>query len=205
MYTTKKTLLQKLQENDDISWSEFYGLYAPLVFTVGKRLGMMQEDCEDLMQEIMFTLFHGKEILQYDESRGKFRTYFGQIVYHKAVKMLRKSARSSFSALARDMMTKNMPDCRMEDDPFHEVFDEEYNSYLLTLALNELRTRIEPGTYDIFEMVVLQGRSPKEVARHLDISRAVIDVYCSRCRKKLQKIISDIRIDNPDFNPELPL
>lgn len=204
MYTTKKTLLQKLQEKDDISWSEFYSLYAPFVSTIGRRLGMTQEDCEDLMQEIMFTLFNGQEILHYDESKGKFRTYFGQIVCHKALKMLRSSARSAIFPTT-DTAAKNMTDCRTEDDPFRKLFDEEYNNYLLTLALNELKARIDPETYDIFEMVVLQERPPKEVARCLGISRAVIDVYCSRCRKRLQKIISDIRIDNPDFKPGLPL
>ena len=54
-------------------------------------------------------------------------------------------------------------------------------------------------------MVVLQERPPKEVALHLGISRSVIDVYCSRCRKTLRKIVSEIRSDNPDFNPDLPL
>ena len=54
-------------------------------------------------------------------------------------------------------------------------------------------------------MVVIQKRSPKDVARHLGIDRNIIDKYCSRCRKNLQKIISEIRSDNPEFNPELPL
>ena len=211
MYTTRKTLLQKLQENDDISWSEFYSLYAPLVSAIGRRLGMSQEDCKDLMQEIMLALFNGKEILHYDESKGKFRTYFGQIVCHKALKMIQRSARYSLSASPQNtsdeipLPLKSSPDHQRQDDPFQKIFNEEFNRYLLTLALNELRARIEPETYDIFEMVVLQERPPKEVAKYLGISRAVIDVYCSRCRKRLQKIISDIRVENPDFNPELPL
>lgn len=212
MYTTKKTLLQKLQEKDDISWSEFYSLYAPLVSAIGRRLGLSQEDCKDLMQEIMLALFNGKEILRYDESKGKFRTYFGQIVCHKALKMIRESARSSsFLVSAPDTSTNPylnpdmLSDIRDGNDQFQKIFDEEYRKYLLSLALNELRSRIEPETYDIFEMVVLQERSPKDVAKYLGVSRAVIDVYCSRCRKRLQKIISDIRIDNPEFNPELPI
>lgn len=212
MYTTKKTLLQKLQEKDDISWSEFYSLYAPLVSAIGRRLGLSQEDCKDLMQEIMLALFNGKEILHYDESRGKFRTYFGQIICHKALKMIRESARSSsFLVSAPDTSTNPylnpdmLSDLRDGNDQFQKIFDEEYRKYLLSLALNELRSRIEPETYDIFEMVVLQERSPKDVAKYLGVSRAVIDVYCSRCRKRLQKIISDIRIDNPEFNPELPI
>ena len=211
MYTTRKTLLKKLQDCDDISWSEFYNLYWPFVFAVGKRLGMMQEDCKDLMQEIMIVLFNGQEILHYDASKGKFRTYFGQIVCHRALKMMREAARSSsFLVPVQDASAGSSPslnvlsDVQDGNDPFQKIFDEEYRKYLLSLALNELRNRVEPETYDIFEMVVLQERPPKEIARHLGVSRAVIDTYCSRCRKKLQKIVSDIRIENPEFNPELP-
>ena len=211
MYTTRKTMLQKLQDCDDISWSEFYTLYWPFVFAIGSRLGMMPEDCKDLMQEIMITLFNGKEILRYDASKGKFRTYFGQIVCHKALKMLREFERSSSFLVPAPDSTGVAPsdpnplsEVRDGNNSFQKIFDEEYNNYLLSLALNELRNRVEPGTYDIFEMVVLQDRPPKEVARHLGISRAVIDTYCSRCRKSLQKIVSDIRIENPEFNPEFP-
>ena len=179
---------------------------------MGKRLGMMPEDCKDLMQEIMIVLFNGQEILHYDASKGKFRTYFGQIVCHKALKMLRASARSSSFLVPASESTSgslsdpnSLPGIQDENDPFQKVFDEEYRRYLLSLALNELRNRVEPETYDIFEMVALQGRPPKEVARHLGISRAVIDTYCSRCRNHLQKIVSDIRIENPEFNPEFPV
>lgn len=210
MYTTRKTLLKKLQDSDDISWSEFYNLYWPFVFSMGKRLGMMPEDCKDLMQEIMIVLFNGQEILRYDATKGKFRTYFGQIVCHKALKMLRAAERSSSflvpgaSSVSRSD-SNGFSGVQDDNDPFQRIFDEEYRKYLLSLALNELRSRVEPETYDIFEMVVLQGRSPKEVARHLGMSRAVIDTYCSRCRNHLQKIVSDIRIENPEFNPELPV
>lgn len=207
MYTTRKKLLKKLQNGDDVSWSEFYNLYWPFVFSIGKRLGMIPE----LMQEIMIMLFNGQEILRYDASKGKFRTYFGQIVCHKALKMLRAAARSSsFLASAPESSDDpssrpdGHPDIRNENDPFQKIFDEEYRKYLLSLALNELRSRVEPETYDIFEMDVLQGRPPKDVARHLGVSRAVIDTYCSRCRNHLQKIVSDIRIENPEFNPEFP-
>lgn len=208
MYTTRKTLLQRLQDSDDISWNDFYNLYWPFVFTIGKRLGMMPEDCKDLMQEIMIVLFNGKEILRYDASKGKFRTYFGQIVCHKALKMMRNMSKSSSVSAQTPELTvflRPADHAPFNYDPFRKIFDEEYSKYLLSLALNELRAHVEPGTYDIFELVVLQGRPPKEVAKHLGINRSTIDIYCSRCRNKLQKIISDIRNENPEFNPELPL
>ena len=211
MFTTKKTLLKRLRNNDDISWNEFYLFYWPFVRSIGQRLGLMQEDCKDLMQEIMIALFNGKEILRYDASKGRFRTYFGVIVRRKVIKMLRDPARCPQAAIAIFEASDGIsdpgdpPDGPDANDPFRKIFDEEYSQYLFSLALNELRARVRPSTYDIFEMVVLQNRPPKEVARHLGIDRNIIDKYCSRCRKTLQKIVSEIRSENPEFNPRIPL
>ena len=211
MFTTKKTLLKRLRNNDDISWNEFYLFYWPFVRSIGQRLGLMQEDCKDLMQEIMIALFNGKEILRYDASKGRFRTYFGVIVRRKIFKMLRDSARYPQASIAISEASYSIPDPGDPpdnpdaNDPFRKIFDEEYSQYLFSLALNELRARVQPSTYDIFEMVVLQNRPPKEVAKHLGIDRNIIDKYCSRCRKTLQKIISEIRSENPEFNPRIPL
>jgi RNA polymerase sigma-70 factor (ECF subfamily) len=200
MYTTKKSLLKRMRKCDDISWDEFYKIYWPLVNSFGRKLGMQPEDCKDLMQEIMLDLFKDGALLRYDASKGKFRTFLGRLVRCKVADMLHCSAR--FPSVFREAAAACPQD---ENDPFQEMFDEEYRSFLLTVAMKELRNSVEPKTYAIFEMVALQERSPREVALHLGISRAIIDVYCSRCRKKLQCIIEDIRTDNPDFDPDISL
>jgi RNA polymerase sigma-70 factor (ECF subfamily) len=214
MYTTRKNLLKRLQKCDDISWNEFYLTYWPLVLAIGQKLGMSQDDCKDLMQEIMLDLFKGEALLRYDASRGKFRTFFGVLVRHKALAMLQASARfSTLSSHAgpdsdetpKPAVAKLIQNSQDDNEPFQKIFDEEYNKYLISLALNELRARINPETYDIFEMVVLQGRPPKEVAQYLGLNRNIIDKYCSRCRKSLQRIISEIRAENPEFNPDLSI
>ncbi len=214
MYTTKKTLLQRMQNCDEISWEEFYRIYWPLVLDIGRKLGMPQDNCADLMQEIMIGLFNGEPLLRYDPAKGKFRTYFGVLVRHKAAEMLRKSARFSSVPAQNPSASSSLPDALPasltgddldENNPFQSLFDEEYRKCLLSAAMNELRNTVESKTYAIFEMVVLQERPQKEVARCLGISRAAIDVYCSRCRKMLRKIVSDIRVENPDFNLDIPL
>ena len=203
-----------MQNCDEISWEEFYRIYWPLVLDIGRKLGMSQDNCGDLMQEIMIDLFHGEPLLRYDPAKGKFRTYFGVLVRHKAVDMLEKSARFSSvsapesghsSSFSDELPTSLIEDDRDENNPFQKLFDEEYRKCLLSAAMNELRNTVEPKTYAIFEMVVLQERPQKEVARHLGINRAAIDVCCSRCRKTLRKIVSEIRIENPDFNLDMPL
>lgn len=210
MYTTKKSLLKRMQNCDEVSWEEFHRIYWPLVHSIGQTLSLPEEDCQDLMQEVMVALFHGEALLRYDKKQGKFRTYLGSIVRHKTMEMLRASARLSdasdddpaeFDAWIR----ASAPSTAKETDPFRKIFDEEYAKYLLALALDELRKRVAAETYDIFELVVLQKHPVKEVAKHLGIDQAIVSVYASRCRSRLRKIVSEIRADNPEFNPVLPL
>lgn len=214
MYTTRKSLLKRLQKNDGISWEEFYRTYWPLVQNIGGKVGLPQDACKDLMQEIMLDLFKGEKIMHYDASRGKFRTFFGVLIRHKASEMLRDSARQSSVFSTDDSFQKDdstlaqpNPDQIVEgaEDPFSKLFDEEYRKCLLAIALDELRNNVAPKTYTVFEMVVLQDRPPKEVALYFGMSRALIDAYCSRCRKALRRIIFEIRTDNPDFTIDIPL
>ena len=81
MYTTRQTLLQKLRDSDDISWSEFYTLYWPFVFAIGTRLGMLPEDCKDLMQEIMQTVTYQGKPLQ----AGTFKSDLMNVEYPAAL------------------------------------------------------------------------------------------------------------------------
>lgn len=211
MYTTKKSLLKRMQNCDEISWEEFHRIYWPLVFSIGQILSLEAEECRDLMQEVMVALFHGEALLRYDKKQGKFRTYLGSIVRHKAMEMIRASARFSGKSASDEDSERGgsffkilEPPPPFKDDPFQKIFDEEYSKYLLVLALDELRKSVAPETYDIFELVVLKKHPPREVAKQLGINRPNVDVYCSRCRKKLRKIISEIRADNPEFNPVIP-
>lgn len=214
MYTTRKSLLKRLQKNDDISWEEFYRIYWPLVHAIGKKAGLPQDICKDLMQEIMLDLFKGEKLLHYDSSRGKFRTFFGLLIRHKASEMLQDfKTYSSVSDSNRSRSDEDLalstlllhPDIETDDDPFSKMFDEEYRKTLLAVALDELRNNIAPKTYMVFEMVILQERPPRDVARYLGISRALVDAYCSRCKKALRRIVSEIRTNNPDFTIDITL
>ena len=214
MYTTRKSLLKRMQKCDEISWEEFYRIYWPLVDAVGRKIGLSPDQNKDLMQEIMLDLFKKELLLRYDASRGKFRTFFGVLIRHKASEMLHNSTRLSVVANVGGSESGDVPASSaahlseiIEDgnDPFQKIFNEEYRNFLLSVAMNELRNSVEPKTYAIFEMVVLQGRPAKEVARHLGISRAVIDVYCSRCRKTLRRIVSEIQTESPEFTLDIPL
>ena len=63
----------------------------------------------------------------------------------------------------------------------------------------ELREKVDPETFDAFQMYVLQERQPKEVAGALSISESAVYVYKNRCVRHLRSIIDRCRNLDPDF------
>ena len=90
MYTTRQTLLSKIKHGDPTSWEEFYATYRPLAFLHGRRFGMNHQECEDLLQQVMFQFFKGVDRFEYRKSLGRFRSYLNTVIHNTAVSICRK-------------------------------------------------------------------------------------------------------------------
>ena len=178
--TTQSSLLERVQQGDEISWNEFYFRYAPVIRAAGMGLKFNETECEDLIQQVMLKFFNHAETFVYRKGEVKFRTYFAQIVRSQEVDMIRKSASQ-----------KNLH-CELPDnlDPFNELFMEEWRKAVFEEAKAELRLRVDPETYQAFELYVLQGRSAAKVAEVLAISTNQLYAVKHRCMNIIQKIIA---------------
>ena len=178
--TTQSSLLERVQQGDEISWNEFYFRYAPVIRAAGMGFKFNDTECDDLIQQVMLKFFNHAETFVYRKGEVKFRTYFAQIVRSQAVDMIRRSA------------TQKNLHCELPDtpDPFNELFMEEWRKAVLEEAKAELRLRVDPKTYQAFELYVLQGRSAAKVAEVLAISTNQFYAVTHRCMNIIQKIIS---------------
>ena len=193
-WTTRKSLIERVLNGDEESWGAFYANYSRLVYAIGERSGLSADDCEDLVQEVMRTIFNNKDCFRYDPAPGKFRTYLTGIVKHKVCDFYRKR---DDKLVARDdeaVLEASDPVNRLDD-----VCTEEWKNHILNVALMELRERVEPETFDAFQMYVLQERQSSEVAEALSISESAVYVYKNRCMKHLRSIIDKYRDLDPEF------
>ena len=59
---TRATLLERLHEGSDpLAWEEFYQRYWPLVYASAKRRGCSDHTAEEIVQEVMLTVFEQKD------------------------------------------------------------------------------------------------------------------------------------------------
>lgn len=199
-FTTRKSLIAKVRDGNEISWKEFYETYKPLVWLCGGDFGLTQNEKEDLLQNVMLAIFQ-KDILNkfdfdkipddvvfnYDPSKGRFRHYLRGIIKNHAIAICKKRS----TALSIDD-----PDTTVHaiEDGFNRKYDEEYRRHIYVQALVELRNKVEPGTYLAFEMYAIQKRKLSEISDFLNMSAESIYTAKSRCLKKLKTIVKDLEV-----------
>lgn len=193
-WTTRKSLIDRILDGDEESWDTFYTSYSRLVYAIGERSGLSADDCEDLVQEVMRTIFNNKDRFRYDSATGKFRTYLTGIVKHKVYDFYRKHDGRIVATDEEAVLDAAEPVSQLDD-----VCTEEWKNHLLNVALMELREKVDPGTFDAFQMYVLQERQPREVAVALSISESAVYVYKNRCVSHLRSIIDKYRNLDPEF------
>jgi len=195
MYTTRTTLLEKIAAGDEVGWSDFFDTYRKLVYSLAEQAGIPKDEQADIMQEVMLGVFHEGNFIYQREKHGKFRTWFGGIIRHKIGDyMAAKVKREKIGATASEQEL-------LKDDPpgFEAGFLKEYRDHLLDLALDELKSRVEPEIYETFALC-RTGCSDKEAARKLGIRSNTVTIRKRRCAEILNGIIRNLNESDPGLD-----
>ena len=178
--STHKSLLERVQNGEEIAWAEFYARYAPVIRFVGSLYHFNDFECEDLVQNVMLKFFDAQKKFVYRENQTRFRTWFATVIRSQAVEYIRKTARGGKNPLPDDLT----------GDPFAEEFLQEWRKIVMEEAMDELRLRVDPVTFQAFELYGVQDRPAGEVSTLLKLSREQLYVAKSRCLKMLREIIA---------------
>jgi len=181
-FTTRKSLLSKIKQGDEISWEEFYASYRPLILLRAGDLGLTQTEKEELVQIVMLEFFKGSRDFQYDRCKGRFRDYLKTIINNQTVSILRKRKHLEVGLDDREFILIN---------ELEQAWDDEWQGYVMNMAMEELKNCVESVTYQAFYLYAIQGRQSKDVAVFLDMSVNSVYVAKNRCLEQLKKIIAD--------------
>ena len=196
--STHKTLLERLQTGDEISWQEFYDRYSPVVIQAGGSYGLTAEECQDLVQNLMLKFFQHDLVMKYDSKRARFRTYFNQILCSCIYDHLRMKKHRSDEILSDKIPEMPVP---AEADG---MFLDEWRKQMLQEALDRLRGQVKPETFLAFHLTAFQGKSAKSAADFLKMDIDLVYVAKSRCITRLREIIAEINRDDPTLKLEPP-
>lgn len=160
---TRVTLLQRLRDGaDQLSWEEFFRVYWPLLYVLAKQRGCSDHTAEEIVQDVMITVFEQRDFYQYDPSRGRFRDWLATVVRNKVAEYRRRPSRR-VRAHGGDFETEVLE--RASDElPPDARCEAAFEDGLLLVLLEVVRRETNPQTYLAFELSTLHGLRGTEVA-----------------------------------------
>ena len=195
MYTTRTTLLEKIAAGDEIGWADFQNTYRGLIYSIAGERGVPEADRDDIVQRTMLGVFNDGVFTYRREKNVKFRSWLGKIIERKIADYFREEA-----VRHRRISGAKLPEEVSQED-FEAEFLKEYRAHLLSLALEELKSRVEPEIFETFTLC-RTGRSDKEVAALLGVKSNTVTIRKRRCAEILNGIIR--RLNESDSGLDLP-
>ena len=195
-FLTSGTLIQQLQRNpaDQDAWQRFVCKYSPLIRLWCRQWKLQEADTEDLLQNVLLEISRNMQIAQW-RKEGRFRYWLKTIVYRAWCDLLKRLQRpgagsgdSQVIRLLQNVAARDDLLCRLEQMSQREM---------LELAMTEVKTRVQPHTFEAWRMMSMDGASGVETAAALSMNTGAVFV----ARSRVDQLMSDIvrRLDaEPD-------
>ncbi len=182
-FTTDKTLLQRIKDGDQVSWEEFFRIYRRLIWVCGDDFQLTPHERQELIQLVMIEVFKSQPNFNYDRSKGRFRDYLRKIIMRQALKLRRK--RTPLGAV-------EVEELETGEEEFEGKWQDEWRTHVLAEAMELLKRKMEPVTFQIFEMYALREMPAAEVALQVGVSANTVYIAKSRGAAILRQIIATL-------------
>lgn len=196
---TSTTLLGEVAHGaDPAADRRFVERYGPLVRSLGSAQGLSDHECDDLIQEVMLAAVQALRDQRYDRERARFKAFLKGIIYHKIIDARRgagEAARSSspdpsgFTSMSADPAgLSQIADPRPTPaEAFEAAFETGWQRVAFEEALDEVRTEVEPLTFQAFDLFARKGRPAPEVARLLGVKKSLVYTAKSRVLERIRE------------------
>ena len=188
---TRLTLLNRVQEGDEISWNEFYNLYKPIVIMMGKDYQLNTDECDELVQDVMIDFCKAKKTFTYNPSIGSFRAYFRTIVRSRIFKCLKKKQKQA-SVIDPNIIvnTVDTESCeQFANAAPTENEERQWQEFLLNAALQEIQNTADPVQVQVYIFCRIQGQKVNDVAQMFSISPKTVYKYMTSIDSQLREIV----------------
>lgn len=184
-YSTDSSLIVRVQARDPEAWQRLVDLYAPWIFAWTRRYGLAPADGADVTQETLLAVHRSIDQFRRESSGDSFRGWLWTILRNKIRDFHRRSQPAQGAGgTAAQLQLQAIPDALPEEfsDPQPAVAF----TGLLHRGLAQVQSEFEPRTWQAFWMVVVEGRSPADVATALGISANSVRQAKSRILRRLR-------------------
>ena len=171
---TRATLLERIRNGSDpVAWEDFFARYWRLVFFFARRRGCGEHTAEEIVQDVMTTVFQKRDVFRYDPGKGRFRDWLATVVRNRVAEHRRAPAQRvrGRGGDAEDHGANSPAEFEAAAD---DLWETAFERTLLAALLDVVRRQVEPATFQAFELTALGELSGAEVAAVTGLSRNAV-------------------------------
>src|SRR5438132_10138019 len=166
---TRWSLLSRLKSWDDQeSWQEFFDTYWKLIYSVAVKAGLTEVEAQDVVQETVITVAKNLEQFKTDPAHGSFKGWLMHTTRWRIADQFRRRTPGPdvgarrFEDGTRTATVERVPD-PVGFSP-EAVWNEEWEKNLLAVATENVKNRVSPEEYQMFDLCAIRQCPVKDVA-----------------------------------------
>jgi RNA polymerase sigma factor (sigma-70 family) len=171
---TRHTLLRRMKDwGDQQSWQDFFNTYWKLIYHVAVKSGLRDSEAQDVVQETILVVARNIQTFEVGSQHGSFKAWLLQNTRWRIADQFRKRLPESIRPPFLDgqpgdtSLTDNLPDPASLD--LEEIWNADWKETVAEAALANLRARVDPGQYQMFDLHILRHWPAARVAQKLGV------------------------------------
>ena len=162
---------------DGAAWTEFLGIYQPVVFRMARRRGLQDADAQDVMQQVFLSISKSIEGWVPGDLQPPFRAWLMTIAHNAITKALTRRPRDA--ATGSTSMVERL-DAQPDPQATTAEILAEARKELIRWATEQIRSEFSEATWNVFWRTAIEGVPIAEVAK--STGRSAGAVYVARYR-----------------------
>ena len=192
--STSRTMLERLKDKDGDAWNRLVLLYSPLIYYWCQKMDLPQDDIPDVVQNVFLSVASRIDTFAKEKPKDTFRGWLRVITRHKAIDYFRQSEKQCHGAGGSDALSR-MADVPDQDASESIQEDRKTRSILFHSALELIRQEFSERTWLAFWRVVIDDRTPSEVAEEMDMRAGTVRVAKCRVLSRLRQEMESLHFD----------
>ncbi|MDD7987505.1 sigma-70 family RNA polymerase sigma factor [Lentisphaera marina] len=188
-YNTRHTLIAKIRDqHDDRSWEDFVYFYQRYIYVVIAKMGVNNQDVEDLVQRVLLALWEKLPTFEYEPNKCKFRTWMNQITRNTVIAYFRKQKRYKNDLDRAASIRLNEEDPEQSEPEIYNMAEKEWKLHVSNLAWENIKDDFKGKAAQVF-LAFSEGKEIEQICVDMDIKKNTAYVLKNRVQDKLYKEI----------------
>jgi len=183
---TRASLLGRLKNSkDQSSWQEFFDTYSRLIFGVARKAGLNDAQAKGVLEATVASVADHMPSFKYDPKAGSFKSWLRNLTRLQIVSLTLKGRPASGEV---NKSSAGEPESTAQT--VDRVWEAEWKNNLLNAAVANVKQRLDPKKYQIYDLQVNKGVPAEKLAALLGQS---VEEICEAKRSIEEMIQAEVK------------